>query len=217
MAESKPTKTCLHCGQLFPKRKPTDLRRFCSKRCGYEQRTHREARSCLHCRAKFSVRPNSPARLCSRQCAFANRRTPALDRFFSRITPQTNGCWLWRGSLYGRNSKNRGYGVFSTGGRHSAMYAHRWSYLYFIGEIPEGLEIDHLCRTPNCVNPLHLEPVTPEVNSARTRKAVCVNGHPFTPENTLIKRNGARQCRACQAIYRERRRARQARLPDHAP
>lgn len=69
-------------------------------------------------------------------------------------------CWLWTGVKV-----KGGYGRFKGSG--SKVLAHRWSYEYHVAEIPEGLELDHLCRRPSCVNPWHLEPVTPEVNQRR--------------------------------------------------
>jgi hypothetical protein len=75
---------------------------------------------------------------------------------------------------------------------------HRWMYEYFNGPIPDGLEIDHLCKTKRCVNPDHLEPVTHAVNMARYAATIthCPLGHAYTEENTLRKRKG-RACRTC--------------------
>jgi hypothetical protein len=97
--------------------------------------------------------------------------------------------------------------------------AHRWSYEALVGPIPPGLEIDHLCRVRNCVNPSHLEPVTKAVNilrgesmSARhARQTHCKSGHPFDAENTRMTTDGQRRCRTCDRQYgiarRQRRRA----------
>lgn len=74
-------------------------------------------------------------------------------------------CWNWLGA-----KDRKGYGAFSTGGRGASnTYAHRWSYVALIADIPDGLQLDHLCHNPSCVNPWHLEPVTREENLARTR------------------------------------------------
>ena len=100
-----------------------------------------------------------------------------------------------------------GYGVFSIG-RFGRIYAHRWSYEHHVAPIPEGLVIDHLCRTPLCVNPDHLEPVTQRVNVHRgvslaasyAEATHCVNGHEFTEANTYRRPdNGSRCCRRCKA------------------
>jgi len=82
------------------------------------------------------------------------------ERFFAKVDKGgPGGCWLWVGSNNGR------YPVFPKGGR----YAHRWSYEHHVGPIPEGYEIDHLCRVTLCVNPTHLEAVTPQENKRRAR------------------------------------------------
>jgi hypothetical protein len=115
--------------------------------------------------------------------------------------PLPTPCWIWTGYI-----KPEGYGEVHRGGR--KMYAHRLSYETFVGPIPEGLQLDHLCRNRACISPLHLEPVTSRENTMRgenwsakkARQTHCINGHEFTPENTSIRRNGSRRCRACDAI-----------------
>lgn len=100
-------------------------------------------------------------------------------------------CWPWLGRL-----DRRGYGRYSF--NRITGFAHRAVYELLVGPIPAGLEIDHLCRNPRCVRPSHLEPVTHAENMRRARKDVCPQGHPFTPENTYIPRNGRGQrCRTC--------------------
>lgn len=89
------------------------------------------------------------------------RDLPVADRFWSRVTEDANGCWLWGGVL-----DKDGYGSFSPS-HSTTVRAHRWSYEAMVGRIPVGLELDHLCFVPACVNPFHLDPVTDLVNTER--------------------------------------------------
>lgn len=129
---------------------------------------------------------------------------PAVVRFGRRLTEVPSPadfslpCWQWDVLR-----PTTGYGDFYDG---RAWLAHRWSYEHHVGPIPEGLEIDHLCRNRGCVNPYHLEVVTPRVNTLRgfgpsglaARKTQCSNGHAFTPENTYYRGpNRQRRCRTC--------------------
>lgn len=125
------------------------------------------------------------------------------------------GCWLWTGSINGHN----GYGGLKMRDG-TVILVHRLSYELLVGPIPKGLEIDHLCRVRNCVNPAHLEPVTKTENWRRgisifainARKTHCKSGHEFTTENTYIMADGGRSCRICmrryQSEYQERKRLR---------
>ncbi|WP_341935310.1 HNH endonuclease [Microbacterium sp. LWO14-1.2] len=99
----------------------------------------------------------------------------------------TAGCWLWTGPVH------KGYG------KSSGTTAHRHVWLALGRTIARGLELDHLCRVPLCVNPDHLEPVTRAENARRRSLAqvTCINGHDYTPENTYIKPDGHRDCRTC--------------------
>lgn len=125
-----------------------------------------------------------------------------LRRFMANVAAE-DGCWIWQGRT------NQGYGVY--GGR----VAHREAYKRIIGPIPDGLELDHLCLRPACVNPAHLEPVTRAENARRraANRTHCKNGHEYTPENTRFYSDRGwkvRACRACDvqrtAAYEERRR-----------
>src|SRR5689334_10590331 len=97
-------------------------------------------------------------RFCSMRCNYIAKTIPPLDRFLTRVTQQTSGCWLWTGYLM-----PNGYGKFAVSRGINAL-AHRWSYETFVGAIPAGLTLDHLCRVRGCVNPTHLEPVTRREN-----------------------------------------------------
>lgn len=117
-------------------------------------------------------------------------------------------CWPWTGA-----KTSGGYGSVGHDRRH--MSAHVLAYEHWVGPVPEGKQLDHLCRNRACCNPAHLEPVTVSENVRRGRKYLvppteCKRGHPFTPENTYTAPNGRRQCTACQRQrerdYRRRRR-----------
>jgi hypothetical protein len=136
-----------------------------------------------------------------------------LAKFFERID-ESGECWLWTGA-----KTKGGYANFTVYPRRTC-YAHRASYEHFVGPIPEGLFIDHLCRVRHCVNPAHLEAVTMRENLLRSpvtmtsRNAArthCNHGHEFTPENTYWK-SGWRSCRRCHLDRDQRKRDLTARL-----
>lgn len=123
-----------------------------------------------------------------------------IPRFDEKVEldPKT-GCWEWQACRC-----SGGYGNFRHKGR--VVVAHRLAYETLVGPIPEGLDIDHLCRNRKCVNPHHLEPVTRRENILRgegqgakhARKTHCQHGHPLSGENLYINpASGQRVCREC--------------------
>lgn len=116
-----------------------------------------------------------------------------------------SGCWIWSDAL-----STGGYGQYWTGDK--AVMAHRYSYEKAGNDIPNGMEIDHLCRVRCCVNPAHLEPVTRAENMRRavpfrSETTHCKHGHEYKPENTYInKKTGVKQCKECHRLREAKRR-----------
>lgn len=125
-------------------------------------------------------------------------------RISSRIRiDQDSDCWIWTGYLHSQT----GYPYSSLDGK--GQLAYRVTYQLLVGPIPDGLELDHLCNTPECVNPDHLEPVTHAENMRRIRdrQMSCRKaGHDWTnPKNVRTRANGARYCAECERIYLRKR------------
>lgn len=98
----------------------------------------------------------------------ANARPFDFERAFWEKVDKTGECWIWRGTRHAR-----GYGSYGSRDRRSK--AHRWAWRFTRGPIPEGMELDHLCRNPWCVNPGHLEPVS---HAENVRRAAISRGTP---------------------------------------
>ncbi len=121
----------------------------------------------------------------------------AESRFWTHVN-KTAACWLWTGLI-----NIGGYGSVRWRGRVGG--AHIVSYQLLVGELPEGTELDHLCRVRHCVNPAHLEPVSHAVNMSRgswALKTHCPQGHEYTGRNVMHipSRPTARYCRECHRI-----------------
>jgi HNH endonuclease len=126
------------------------------------------------------------------------------------------GCWQWKGVKTGK-----GYGMFyvEPGRNGQRVLAHRFQYEMPYGPIPEGMQIDHLCRNHGCVNPSHLEVVTPQENvlrgeglsAANARKTHCPQGHAYSGDNLVVRRGKRerreRDCRTCAKARNRRWRA----------
>lgn len=130
-----------------------------------------------------------------------------FEKLVEGIALGAGGCWVW---LRGRDSD--GYGIAYVGGK--PRRAHKAAYESMVAPVPAGLQLDHLCRNTSCVNPEHLEPVTPRENVRRSNhityrtaaRPACSHGHAYDVENTRIDKRGHRVCVTCA-----KRRAREVR------
>jgi hypothetical protein len=136
------------------------------------------------------------------------------DHILARVGVEDRGhttaCWIWQQGINGA-----GYGTARPAGCQHGL-AHRIAYEAFVGPIPAGLTIDHLCRVRPCCNPAHLEAVTQRENNARggvgwasgtrggpgrSTQDYCRRGHELTPDNVILWKAG-RRCRACNLAWR---------------
>lgn len=180
-------------------------------------------RSCERCGTEFTTRrfevERGNGRYCSISCSRKADARPAADRFWEKVdkhgpipdvAPDLGPCWLWTGSISRRN----GYGRFGDAAG-VIVQPHRWAYLQFVGQPPDGYELDHLCRVRHCVNfERHLEAVPHRVNATRgmapnmvrAREGRCSQGHKLTVRKSGV-RAGRSDCRTCQNAARRERRA----------
>jgi hypothetical protein len=134
------------------------------------------------------------------------------DRLMFRTAETGSGCWSWIGSI-----DQHGYGKVRVAGK--TLATHRVAYETFVGPVPDGLVLDHMCHNADkgcpggpscshrrCLNPEHLEPATRSMNAVRGRghgsETHCIRGHEFTPENTYVDSAGHRHCRTCRTCRR---------------
>lgn len=129
------------------------------------------------------------------------------DRIRNGVEVTESGCWEWRRSILAA-----GYGCIRVDGK--TRTTHSVAYEVFKGRVPEGLEIDHLCRNRACCNPDHMEAVTHSVNVRRgngpkIKRAIthCPNGHEYTEDN-LYRFSGRRACKTCAKRRSAERKAR---------
>lgn len=135
-------------------------------------------------------------------------RLPFPENLLRRLrfmppTAERTGCIEFTGT------PSADYGKLDKGG--VIVGAHVASWELARGPVPEGLELDHLCRNTRCVNPGHLEPVTHAENmrrgeNANGAKTHCAQGHPYDEANTRLLARGGRACRACSAEASRRHR-----------
>lgn len=146
-------------------------------------------RRCKRCRDE-EPRPHQMG-FCSPECRF----------LFKARVAGPNECWPWLGAPL---KAAKGYGRIDVSG--VRYVAHRYAHVLFKGPIPNGYEVDHLCRNTSCVNPAHLEAVTPEEHDQRSASAFramqsakthCPKGHAYVGANIRRDKNGKRHCRAC--------------------
>lgn len=131
------------------------------------------------------------------------------ERFWSKVK-KTDGCWIWQGHV----NKKTHYGMIQV--NHAPKLVHVISFEWSNGSIPEGMEIDHLCRNRICVNPDHLEAVKHRdnvlrgINACATNAKVthCPQGHPYDLFNTYYRPDGGRDCKLCRVRRRREFKAR---------
>lgn len=145
---------------------------------------------------------------------FLNYKGTEAERFERNIRRLPSGCWRWLAY-----KKETGYGKFtlqspSKGIHGKVVQAHRYAFETIRGKVPEGLELDHTCKNPWCVNPFHLEAVTHLENMRRGKRANqthCKHGHALSGNNVrkTVRQRVCRECERISAAKKYRRRKQQ--------
>lgn len=129
-------------------------------------------------------------------------RASAEERFWRKVKAESaQGCWIWTGA------QSKGYGYFFIK-KGKQKGSHVWVYERFFGTVSKGFEVHHTCENPLCVNWSHLKALSKQdhlmlsnnpwiINKNKTH---CSRGHPFSKENTYIKKDGCRDCKECHRI-----------------
>jgi hypothetical protein len=159
---------------------------------------------CPHCRHALTFEEVRAQRVLE---AVTSERS--LARFWAKVATPTSAssCWLWTGNL-----DTHGYGLFLPD-RWVRVAAHRFSWLVAGRTLTPSLVLDHLCHTPGCVNPQHLEEVTQEQNVLRGRNpriiahltGICSRGHPLTGKQIKATGKVVHFCKVCDEENDRRR------------
>lgn len=187
----KGCKRCHPC-HLISVRKPMPSCADCGKTLSYRGRERCKPCASARRRGRPSPKPPGFGETIARARWDGRRATTEnLPERFWALVDKTSECWLWTG---GRGGKDNAYGKFG------GTSAHRIAYAITHGSVDPGLDVDHLCCTPLCVRPTHLEAVTPEENRRRQSARVthCKHGHPLSGQNLYLDKRGFRSCRTCR-------------------
>jgi hypothetical protein len=116
-----------------------------------------------------------------------------VARILDNTVIALSSCWEWQRCLV------NGYGYISF--NKQAVLVHRFLYEYYHGKIKDNEQLHHKCHNRKCVNIFHLKQVTQKEHSQEHLKTHCKRGHRFTPENTIIRKDG-KQCHICIKMHR---------------